>query len=140
MSIADATNLWIEAGEMSGGSRNQIEFADDLIGFFDDDSRKAGEVFIAYDATTKAHCPLTHRGQSYGQWANIWRLGLITKDKGGVEYQGRVIHLEKKKTGKKFAYLITVADVDSPEHKDWIKKSKGKGVTGGAQGRNYGYF
>jgi hypothetical protein len=129
----------MEAGEMSGGSRNQIEFAEDLITFFDEKSRAEGKIFIAYDTTTKAYCALSNREQSYGQWTNIWRLGLITKDKGGVDYQGRVIRLEKIKVGKTFTYLIKVADVNSPEHEEWVSKSKGKGVTGGAQGRAYGY-
>jgi len=140
MSIETATHLWFEAGDMSGGSRNQIEFSEELVRFFDDDSRAAEQVFVAYDKTIKAFCPLTNRGQDYGQWTNIWRLGLITKAKGGVDYQGRVICLEKRKIGQKYVYVITVTDLNSTSHKDWISKSTYVSTTGGAEGRAFGYF
>ena len=125
---------------MSGGSRNQIEFSDDLASFFDEQARTSGQVFIAYDKEVKAFCPFSNRAQDYGQWTNIWRLGLITKAKGGVDYQGRVICFEKRAIGKSFVYLITVADINSEEHKNWINQSKGRGMTAGTEGRNYGYF
>lgn len=140
MSIDTATHFWFEAGEMSGGSRNQVEFSDDLVMFFDEESRTAGEVFVAYDKTIKSFCPLTNRAQDYGQWTNIWRLGLITKAKGGAEYHGRVICLEKRKIGQKFVYVIAVVDPNSIAHKDWIAKSAHTGTTGGAEGRAFGYF
>jgi len=140
MLVNAATYLWVEAGDMSGGSRNQIEFSDDLVKFFDDEARSREEVFIAYDKETKAFCPLTNRSQDYGQWTNIWRLGLITKAKGGVDYQGRVIFLERRKIGRAYVYVISVDDLDSEKHKDWRAKSVVKGVTGGGDGRAYGYF
>jgi len=140
MSINTATYLWFEAGDMSGGSRNQVEFSDDLANFFDEDARTSGKVFIAYDKKIKAFCPLTNRAQDYGQWTNIWRLGLITQAKGGVDYQGRVICIEKRKIGKSYTYVIAVTDLNSAEHKSWNDKSEGKGITGGVEGRNYGYF
>ena len=140
MDVETATHLWVEAGNMSGGSRNQIEFSDDLIRFFDEDSRNSGKVFIAYNSKVKDYCPLADRGQGYGQWTNIWRLGLITQDKGGEAYPGRIIHLEKKLIGKKYAYLIEVVDLQSPEHKSLISSSASTGVTGGAEGRNFGYW
>ena len=65
MSIQAATHFWLEAGEMSGGSRNQIEFTDDLVAFFDEKSRSAGEVFLWHDKDIKAVCSLTNRGQEY---------------------------------------------------------------------------
>ena len=140
MSIEDATFFWLEAGDMSGGSRNQIEFTDDLVIFFDEKSRSSAQVFIAYDSKTKSQCPLTNRGQDYDQWTNKWRLGLITKAKGGVDYQGRVICFERKKVGQNFAYLITVTDKDSELHQEWKAKSVHIGATFGPEGRPYGYF
>lgn len=140
MTIEAATHLWLEAGEMSGGSRNQIEFSDELVKFFDDEARDSGQVFVAYDKTVKAFCPLANRGQDYGQWKNIWRLGLITEDKGGAHYPGRVIHFEKRLVGKRFVYLINVVDDASDEHHEYVSKSVFKGLTGGSEGRNYGYW
>ncbi|AML51541.1 hypothetical protein [Falsihalocynthiibacter arcticus] len=140
MTISSAHNLWLEAGDMSGGSRNQIEFSDDLIRFFDADSLQSGKVFIAYDSKVKAYCPLADRGTEYGQRVNIWRLGLITEDKGGQKYPGRVIHLEKKLIGKKYVYLIKVHDCASSDHHSLISKSTSTGLTGGTSGRRYGYW
>jgi hypothetical protein len=69
------------------GQPDQIpEWAKVGIRFFDHESRASGKVFIAFDSKVKAYCPLADRGQGYGQWTNIWRLGLITEDKGGVSY------------------------------------------------------
>ena len=140
MDIETATHLWVEAGDMSGGSRNQIEFSDDLIRFFDEDSCNNKKVFIAYNSKVKDYCPLADRKQDYGQWTNIWRLGLITQDKGGDAYPGRVIHLEKKQIGKMYAYLIEVVDLQSTEHNNLIDSSVVTGVTGGAEGRIFGYW
>lgn len=140
MTIDAATHLWFEAGDLSGGSRNQVEFSEELVRFFDEQSREAGKVFIAFDKTTKLYCPLTNRGQDYGQWTNIWRLGLITQAKGGVDYQGRIVCFERRAVGKMYVYLITVTDPNSDIHKDWISKSTHTGSTGGADGRRFGYF
>lgn len=140
MTVSSADNLWLEAGDMSGGSRNQIEFSEDLIHFFDAASIQSGKVFIAYDSRVKAYCPLADRGTDYGQRVNIWRLGLITEDKGGQKYPGRVIHLEKKLIGKKHVYLISVHDSGSAAHHSLISKSTYTGLTGGTSGRRYGYW
>lgn len=140
MTIVGATHLWFEAGDMSGGSRNQVEFSDELVKFFDEDSRNSGKVFVAYDSKTKAYCPLANRGQEYGQWSNIWRLGLITEDKGGEPYPGKIIHLEKRLIGKRYVYLIEVIEPDSPEHKSLLANSIQTGVTGGSEGRAFGHW
>jgi hypothetical protein len=140
MLIQDATYFWIEAGDMQGGSRNQIEFTDEIVSFFDDKSRTSGQAFLAFDTTTKGYGALTNRAQDYDQWVNKWRLSLITKAKGGVDYAGRVVCFEKRKVGKTYAYVISVADIGSPDHTIWKSKSKHIGSTGGADGREFGYF
>jgi hypothetical protein len=140
MSIEDATCFWIEAGDMQGGSRNQIEFTDDIVLFFDENSRSNGQVFLAFDKTIKGFGALSNRAQDYDQWVNKWRLSLITKAKGGVDYAGRVVCFEKRKVGQTFAYVTSVADIGSADHATWKSKSKHTGSTGGADGREYGYF
>jgi hypothetical protein len=140
MPIHAAVNLWLEAGEMSGGSRNQIEFSDELVKFFDPSSLGAGQIFIAYDSKIKGNCPISDRGTDYGQRVNIWRLGLITEDKGGQSYPGRIIHFEKKLIGKKYVYVIKVHDFNSSEHKSLVSQSTFTGMTGGTSGRAYGYW
>lgn len=140
MVIESAAYLWIEAGDMQGGSRNQIEFTDDIVSFFDEKSRSDGQAFLAYDTKIKEYCALTNRGQDYDQWVNKWRLSLITKAKGGVDYPGRVVCFEKRKLGQSYVYVISVADIGSADHATWKSKSKYIGSTGGANGREYGYF
>jgi len=140
VNIEDATYFWIEAGGMQGGSRNQVEFTDDLVAYFDEKSRSSGQAFLAYDKETKAFGALTNRAQDYDQWVNKWRLSLITKAKGGVDYAGRVIQLEKRKIGQSYVYVISVADSGSADHVAWRSSSKHVGSTGGAEGREYGYY
>lgn len=140
MTVGNAKHLWFEAGDMSGGSRNQVEFSEELVKFFDEDSRAAGQVFVAYDSKTKAYCPLANRGKDYGQWSSIWRLGLITEDKGGQPYPEKIIHLEKKLIGKRFVYLIEVIEPNSAEHDSLLANSSEQGITGGAEGRAFGYW
>ena len=140
MLIEDANFFWIEAGDMQGGSRNQIEFTDDIVSFFDESARTTGQAFLAFDSKIKGYGALTNRAQDYDQWVNKWRLSLITKAKGGVDYAGRVICFEKKKIGQRYVYVTSVADVASADHSSWRSKSKHFGVTGGSDGREYGYF
>lgn len=140
MTIEAARFFWCEAGNLSGGSRNQIEFTDETVRFFDEASRKAGRVFIAYNSKVKGYCPLTNRAQDYGQWTDIWRLGLITAAKGGVDYQNKVIGFERRIVGKNFVYVISVVDPGSAEHQEWVRNSGAVGRTFGTDGREFGYF
>lgn len=140
MPIESANFFWIEAGDMQGGSRNQIEFTDDIVVFFDEKSRAAGQAFLAFDSKVKGYGALSNRAQDYDQWVNKWRLSLITKAKGGVDYAGRVIGFEKKLIGKAYVYVLSVVDISSAEHSAWKAKSKFVGSTGGSDGREYGYF
>lgn len=140
MSIEGASFFWIEAGDMQGGSRNQIEFTDDIVLFFDDKSRSDGQAFLAFDTKTKGFGALSNRAQDYDQWVNKWRLSLITKAKGGGDYAGRIIGFEKRLIGNSFVYVLSVVDPGSAEHLAWKAKSKHIGSTGGSDGREYGYF
>jgi hypothetical protein len=140
MNIEDATFFWIEAGDMQGGSRNQMEFTDEIVSFFDEKSRSSGQAFLAFDSNVKGYGALTNRAQDYDQWVNKWRLSLITKAKGGVEYAGRVVGFEKRKIGQSYVYVTSVVDLGSPEHVDWKSRSKQIGSTGGAEGREFGCF
>jgi hypothetical protein len=140
MNIEDATFFWIEAGDMQGGSRNQIEFTEEIVAFFDAKSRSSGQAFLAFDSRIKGYGALSNRAQDYDQWVNKWRLSLITKAKGGVDYAGRVVCFEKRKIGQSYVYVTSVADHGSVDHASWKSKSKQIGSTGGADGREFGYF
>jgi hypothetical protein len=140
MAIDTANFFWIEAGDMQGGSRNQIEFTDDIVIFFDEKSRSAGQAFLAFDTKIKGYGALSNRAQDYDQWVNKWRLSLITKAKGGVDYAGRVVGFEKRLIGKSYVYVLSVVDAGSAEHLAWRTKSQHIGSTAGSDGREYGYF
>jgi hypothetical protein len=102
MDIEDATNLYIEAGAMSGPPehRHQIEFPDAVARFFRDDERDAEVISMRVNSKGPDWPrPLTYRGTDYGQWTEIWRLGLLTARMDGPEYAGRLLRLERLKQG-----------------------------------------
>src|SRR5262245_1417197 len=107
--IRTASSFWIEAGSMSGGSGNQIEFANELAEFFDDRGREEEIVTVRLPGGQTYSRPLTYRGTDYGQWTDIWRLGLPTSSMGAPEYAGRVIKFDRVVQGGSVVYEIAVA-------------------------------
>lgn len=145
MVIEDAANFWIEAGAMSGppAHRHQIEFSNDLVQFFDEEARESEVVAVRFPGGPVLWRPLTYRGTDYGQWTNIWRLGLPTPRMGGPQYAGKAIKFERIASGPPVIYEITVADGNSPEVTQWRSNSSAlgqAGVTGGPVGREYGFW
>ncbi len=136
--IDKAKTFWIEAGAMSGPPehRHQIEFSNDLVQFFDKQSRDNEVLTIQLPDGTEVPRPLTYRGTDYGQWTNIWRLGLPTQNMGGPQYAGRYIRFDRIKTG---TYRIDIQNAGK-EVEGWRKQSKFVGNTGGPNGREYGFF
>jgi hypothetical protein len=60
---------------------------------------------------------------------------------GGPQYAGRVIRFERiVEGGNDVVYEVAVADHGSAEVRDWQRRSSRRGTTGGAQGRDYGYW
>src|SRR5262245_53010135 len=104
--IRTAGSFWIEAGSMSGGSGNQIEFSNDVAEFFDDRAREEEIAMIRLPGGQTYARPLTYRGTDYGQWTDIWRLGLPTTSMGGPDYAGRVIKFERVVEGAIVVYEI----------------------------------
>jgi hypothetical protein len=141
--IAKATTFWIEAGAMSGGSRNQIELTDELARFFDTASLAAEKCDVRLPTGTSAlGRPAKHRGRRYGQWVDIWRIGLPTARHGGPKYPGSVIRLDKVKRKKRFVYEMAITSPDSRVFQQWRAEAKAKGKTsstGGPNGRRFGY-
>lgn len=131
--------LWIEAGDMSGGSRNQIEFDRRLAEFFSDALPARGErvvLMISIQDRAWTECELAAKLTTYG--VEIYRLSLITAAKGGDDYAGRVVRFDAR--GHRY-FAVTVVDADSSEHTNWREASIGNGTlnrTGGAGGREFG--
>ena len=142
--ITKATTFWIKAGAMSGGSRNQIELTDELVRFFDQASRNAEKCDVRLpNGSIATGRPAKHRGRRYGQWVDIWRLGLPTSRQGGPRYPGSVIRLDKVKTTNRFIYEMTVTSAGSFVFRQWRAAARAKGKTsstGGPSGRFYGYW
>jgi hypothetical protein len=149
--IAAATHLWIEAGAMSGPPthRHQIEFAGDLVRFFIDPN--SGSEFIPIRLPSRGEVlwrPLTARGTDYGQWTEIWRLGLPTPLMGGPAYAGRVISFTRRRLHEPtdnvhIVFDLEVADLGSTEAATWERDADSHGTngrTGAGQQRRYGWW
>jgi hypothetical protein len=139
--FSKASTLWIEAGAMSGGSRNQLELPDWLASFFDRRTRRHHRFATRLPNGRLRNGQLAHRGQLYGQWTDIWRLGLPTQAKGAPSYPGTVVRLDKVGIGKGRVYELSVAPPGSRVAREWKHRAKRTGwigSTGGHQGRRVG--
>src|SRR5450759_942555 len=143
MAIRTAKNLWIRAGDMRGppSARHQIEFPNDVAEFFRASERKSRTVWIRVRQRRPAWSrPLAYRGTDYGQWAEMWRLGLPTARMGGPSYAGRVIRFERVREAGNTYYRLHVSDLGSADSQSWrIASGANVGVTGGPFGREYGF-
>jgi len=132
--------LWIETGDMSGGSRNQIEFDRDLAEFFTNTIPGRGshvDLMIRIHDRPWVECKMAAKKTTYG--VDIYRLGLVTAAQGGEDYPGKVIRFDRR-GGRYFG--VTVVALDSPEHAQWRQESSANGTlgrTGGAGGREFGF-
>jgi hypothetical protein len=132
-------SLWIEAGEMSGGSRNQIEFDEDLAAFFDIPLPPVGgsvEVLIDVGSRKWHQCSLAAKKTTFG--VVIYRLNLPTAAKGGHEYPGTVIKFAR--AGGRY-FKVEVVVEGSPELETWraiSARNETLARTGGAEGREFG--
>jgi hypothetical protein len=131
------SNLWIEAGAMSGGARNQIEFSQDLVPFFGAVEQARRYLRIRVGRRMWGDRPLSYKVTSFG--VRIWRLSLPT----GIDYGGRVIRFERSEDEDGLVFDLQVADSGSAKFRRWRRDSEVRGhvgVTGGGGrgGREYG--
>lgn len=132
--IADARVLWIEAGQMSGGSRNQIEFSEELAGFLGPVSNKSKLIKIRVGDETWTNRPLTPKTTSFG--VSIWRLGLPTTHMCGLTYPGSFVRLERSRDSNGEYFQLTVAIPDSTELDAWRSEANRTGFLGRTQGQH----
>jgi hypothetical protein len=140
--IRTAKVLWMEAGAMSGPPqhRHQIEFPNEIAEFFDEAARENEVIYMRLPGDDPVWRPLTYRGTDYGQWTDIWRLGLLTPRMGGPPYAERVIRIDKVRESRNMVYELRVADLGSKDAVDWQRRSRYTGSTGGPAGRNFGIW
>lgn len=135
----NARVLWIEAGAMSGGSRNQIEFSDDLVGFFTTSPPAVGATETINISVTRRwqECVLAAKRTSFG--VPIWRLSLPTAERGGEHYSGMVIRFERSGPAGSKYFEVSVAEPASTEATAWETATADTGTNGSTSGnRRYG--
>jgi HKD family nuclease len=144
-SINNARFFWIMSGAMSGGSRNEIEFSNELAQFFNA-PRNTTSILIRIGANPPISRQLTYRGTRLGQFVDIWRLGLPTKAMGGPDYQNRVIRFERVMIGNQVIFNLEVDDIEGALAVRWQREANRRGYIGrtgtshSSNGRDYGYY
>jgi len=91
--LRTSLTLWIAAGAMSGGSRNQVEFSRDLAGFFGPTTTATRYLRIRINGTEWDDRPLAYKVTTFG--VDIWRLSLPTENTGGFAYPHTVIRFRR---------------------------------------------
>jgi hypothetical protein len=128
------STLWIEAGKMSGGVRNQVEFSEGLAPFFGAVERRTHCPPIRFDGRVWRDRPLSYKKTTFS--VDIWRLSLPTKV---VDYADRVLRFRRLSDARGVVFELQVADFGSAAARRWKRASESHGhvgVTGG--GREYG--
>lgn len=141
--MAMRQHLWIEAGAMSGGDRNQVEFGPALASFFGSLIRGHRNLRLQWRSIVRADRPLSYKVTKWN--TEIWRLSMITSNQGGPSYPGQVIHFTKKHDSQGDVFSIDVAEATSPRARLWRRLANRTGtlaMTGLAVGsaREYGVY
>ncbi len=141
--ITTRTHLWIDAGAMSGGDRNQVEFGPLLASFFGPLRRESVNLRLKWNAIERADRPLSHKVTQWG--TEIWRFSLITSNQGGPAYPGNIIHFSRHMDARGTYFLLNVASPDSSEANLWRRLANRSGTLawtgiGVATGREYGVY
>lgn len=136
--VRSASLLWIEAGKMSGGSRNQVEFSRELVPFFGEPLSTQRVLRVKCGQEIWDDRSLSPKVTTFG--VEIWRLSLPTERQCGVNYPDRVIRLQKQEDDDGPFFVLRVADADSTLHRRWLRQSNRSGYVGMTSGnRAYGF-
>lgn len=136
-------HLWIEAGAMSGGDRNQIEFGPALAVFFGDLVRGQRNLTLRWHDITRTDRPLSYKVTKWN--TEIWRLSMITSNQGGPSYPDQIVHFSKSRGADGDMFLIEVASPPSHQARRWRMLANRTGtlaMTGLTSGsaREYGVY
>ena len=125
---------------MSGGSRNQVEFPEELAEFFAPPIDAQRWLTIMAGARTWNDRPLSAKRTTFG--VAIWRLSLPTQTQSGMRYADRVIRFERVQgPGGREAFRIAVTDLGSDVHERWQQEALDGGEVGTTSGdRKYGVY
>ncbi|NJL28534.1 MAG: hypothetical protein HC897_11915 [Thermoanaerobaculia bacterium] len=137
--LKDARTLWIEAGAMSGGSRNQVEFGRELAGFFGQPELMMRPLRIDANGKEWPDRPLAYKVTTFG--VEIWRLSLPTESSGGFSYPGSIICFRKAIDSRGTFFKVNVALPKDRRAPRWLKEAHRKGYVGVTSGRRaFGFF
>ena len=136
--LQDAEMLWIDAGAMSGGSRNQVEFNEELAAFFGPPRRTTRHLRIRANGNEWDDRPLAHKVTTFG--VNIWRLSLPTLTAGGFNYPGTVIRFQKGSDSAGLYFSLSTADFGGSRARRWRALAHRQGYVGMTSGqRSFGF-
>ena len=138
----NAVTLWIEAGAMQGGSRNQLELPDIVAQYFGTQARADEIIMVQLGTGVQFIRPFVYRGDDYDHYTERWRLCLPTTAMGGPSYPDRVVRFDKLNLVGAPVFQLSVADVGSPQHIAWQSQSVAPrgGTDETAWGRTYGWW
>jgi hypothetical protein len=137
--LRDAETLWIDAGAMSGGSRNQVEFNEELAEFFGSVTRTTRLLRIRANGNEWDDRPLAHKVTTFG--VHIWRLSLPTLSTGGFDYPGSVIRFQKTNDSVGVYFIVTTAPAGSARAARWRALAHRRGYVGVTSGqRSFGFI
>lgn len=137
--LQSSKTLWIEAGAMSGGSRNQVEFNRELAAFFGQVEHGTKLLRIRANGKEWDDRPLAHKVTTFG--VHIWRLSLPTVSGGGFEYPGKVIRIDKATDGEGEYFEVSVAQPNDRGPARWRTRANRHGYVGVTSGhRSFGFF
>jgi hypothetical protein len=141
--IGQREHLWIEAGSMSGGDRNQVEFGPMLARFFGPPSNGSVLKRLKWHNTLREDRPLSHKVTKWG--TDIWRFSLITSRQGGPSYPGQVIHFTRRQDSEGEYFDLDVEAPGASTSTQWHTLADRHGTraatgAGGEGTREYGIY
>jgi hypothetical protein len=139
--IEKATALWIEAGAMSGGSRNQVEFSRDLAGFFGMPEEKRRLLTVRVRSEVFEDRPLAYKKTTFG--VDIWRFSMPTETQCGFVYPGTIICIKRDPSGARNSFVVDIGNEGDSKVQGWIRNARKRGhtgVTSRGENRRFGFF
>lgn len=139
--IEKATTLWIEAGAMSGGSRNQVEFSQDLAAFFGEPQTHRWLLTVRVKLDVFDDRSLAYKKTTFG--VDIWRFSMPTETQCGFVYPGTVICIKRDPGGEPNSFIVDIGKENDSRVQGWIRNARQRGhtgVTSGSGNRRFGFF
>lgn len=139
MTIRNADSLWIETEKMTGGSKNQLEFSENLSPFFSYSGSLPGEIDINFKGSLYSGRPVSSRTTDPPYEVPMCLVYLPT----GFDYAHKIIHFEKLSSNPATTPQVELKVASHGDNiiDDWRESSRRMGEIGETNGdREYGYY